>query len=167
MRTKKVKEIIDTGFGFPVRLTDVTMVFVRDEWIPRLDYNKLAERVLLTLSRLTRPLTGNEVRFVRQHFNLTLAQFAAKFGISHVAVHNWEKRGDKPTAMQWPTEKDLRLFIQSQFSADPAEVGRLYGHLAHKPAPAAHRSPMALVPMAGGAHRSTRIRLKIKGISTQ
>jgi hypothetical protein len=150
MKTKKVKELIDTGFGFPVRLTNVTMVHVRGEWIPRLDYNKLTERVLLVLSRLNRPLTGNEVRFVRQHFNLTLTEFAAKFGISHVAVHKWEQRGEKPTAMQWPTEKDLRMFIQSQLSADPADVGRLYGNLAHKPVTAGHGKPHALGPVAAG-----------------
>jgi transcriptional regulator with XRE-family HTH domain len=134
MQTKIAKEITDTGFGFPVRLSNVPLVEVRGEWVPKIDYNKLAERVLLVLSRLTRPLTGHEVRFVRQHFNLTLAQFGAKFGVSHVSVMNWEKKGDKATAMQWPTEKDLRLFIQTQFSKDPAAVGRLYAELAEKPA---------------------------------
>ena len=134
MQTKIAKEIIDTGFGFPVRLSNVPLVEVRGEWVPKIDYNKLAERVLLVLSRLTRPLTGHEVRFVRQHFNLTLAQFGAKFGVSHVSVMNWEKKGDKATAMQWPTEKDLRLFIQTQFSKDLAAVGQLYVDLAHKPA---------------------------------
>lgn len=134
MQTKIAKEIIDTGFGFPVRLTHVPLVEIRGEWVPKIDYNKLAERVLLVLSRLTRPLTGHEIRFVRQHLNLTLAQFGAKFGVSHVSVLNWEKKGDKATAMQWPTEKDLRLFIQTQFSKDPAAVGRLYNQLTQKPA---------------------------------
>lgn len=136
MQTKIAKELIDTGFGFPVKLSHVPLIEVRGEWVPKLDYNKLAKNVLLVLSRLTRPLTGHEVRFVRQHFNLTTTQFGAKFGLSHVAVLNWEKKGDKATAMQWSTEKDLRLFIQTQFSDNPADVGKLYGALAHKPAPA-------------------------------
>jgi hypothetical protein len=133
MRTKIAKEIIDNGFGFPVRLSHVPLVEVRGEWVPKLDYNKLAERVLLVLSRLERPLTGHEARFVRQHFNLTTTRFGALFGLSHVAVLNWEKKGDKATDMQWSTEKDLRLFIQAKLSDDPAEVGRLYSSLAPKP----------------------------------
>jgi hypothetical protein len=133
MQIKIAKEIIDTGFGFPVRLRHVPMAKVRGEWLPKLDYNKLAEHVLLVLSRLARPLTGHEVRFVRQHFNLTTTRFGALFGLSHVAVLHWEKKGGEATDMQWSTEKDLRLFIQAKLSNDPAEVGRLYSELAPKP----------------------------------
>lgn len=133
MQTRIVDEIIDTGLGFPVKLSHVPLIEVRGEWVPKLDYNKLAKNVLLVLSRLTRPLTGHEVRFVRQHFNLTTTQFGAKFGLSHVAVLNWEKKGDNATAMQWSTEKDLRLFIQSKLSDDPKAVGLLYGELTERP----------------------------------
>lgn len=134
MSKRIAKEIIDHGCGFPVRLTHVPMVEVQGEWVPKIDHNKLAKQVLLVLSHLARPLTGHEVRFVRQHFAMTLAEFGAKFGLSHVAVLNWEKKGDKPTAMQWSTEKDLRLFIQSRISKDMGEIGRLYAELAEKPA---------------------------------
>ena len=150
MQTKTAKEIIDTGFGFPVRLSHVPMIEVRGEWVPKLDYNKLAEQVLMLLSRLARPLTGHEVRFVRQHFNLTTTRFGAQFGLSHVAVLNWEKKGDKATDMQWSNEKDLRLFIQTKLSNDPAEVGRLYRSLAPKPLIAADGKHPALGPIEAG-----------------
>jgi DNA-binding transcriptional regulator YiaG len=150
MKTKVAKEIIDMGFGFPVRLSHVTMVEIRGEWAPKLDYNKLAEQVLLVLSRLARPLTGHEVRFVRQHFNLTTTRFGALFGLSHVAVLNWEKKGDNATDMQWSAEKDLRLFIQAKLSNDPAEVGRLYSLLAPKPVIENHGKHPALGPIEAG-----------------
>jgi hypothetical protein len=129
METKKVKHYIDNSLGFPVQLSDVTFVRVRDEWVPKLDYPRITEKVLLVLSRLHRPLKGNEVKFVRLHFALTQTSFGAVFGLSGPAVHKWERRGDRSTDMQWSTEKDLRLFIQSKLSPDTKAVGKLYEEL--------------------------------------
>jgi hypothetical protein len=134
METKKIKHYTDTSLGFPVQLSDVTLVKVRDEWVPKVDYPRVTIKVLQVLSHLARPLTGQEIRFLRLHFELTQAEFAAKFGISNVAVHKWEKRGSQPTGMQWSTEKDLRLFIQSKLSSDPKAVGKLYEELTERPA---------------------------------
>ncbi|MES2201660.1 MAG: hypothetical protein V4498_05360 [candidate division FCPU426 bacterium] len=135
METKKAKDYIDHSLGFPVHLGQVTMVKVRGEWAPKVDYARLAPKVLRVLSRLERPLHGQEVRFVRLHFNLTQQTFAEKFGVSHVAVHKWERSGVHATGMQWSTEKDLRLFIQSCLSPDPVGVGRLYEQLTKKRRP--------------------------------
>jgi hypothetical protein len=129
METKKVKHYIDNGLGFPVQLSDVTFVKVRDEWVPKLDYPRITTKVLSVLSRFHRPLTGHEVKFIRLHFGQTQASFGAIFGISGPAVHKWERRGDRSTEMQWSTEKDLRLFIQSKLSPDTKAVGQLYGEL--------------------------------------
>jgi hypothetical protein len=134
VETKKVREFIDTGFGFPVRLLDVTMVKARGVWTPRIYYNKLAEWVLLTLSRRACPLTGNQVRFIRNHFEMTLQAFARRFGVTHAGVIKWESAGDHSTAMNWSTEKDIRMFIQSKLSADPEKVGDLYKELTTHPA---------------------------------
>jgi hypothetical protein len=129
METKIVKRYIDNGLGFPVQLSNVTFIKVRGEWVPKLEYQKVALKVLSVLSRLHRPLTGNEVKFVRLHFAMTQESFGAIFGISGPAVHKWERKGDNPTEMQWSTEKDLRLFVQSKLSPDTKAVGKLYEEL--------------------------------------
>jgi DNA-binding transcriptional regulator YiaG len=131
--TKKIKNYVDHTLGFPVKLGEVTFVRFRDDWAAKINYNAMMLKVLGLLSHLARPLTGAEVRFVRQYFSLTLTDFAAKFGVSHVAVHKWEKHRQQPTGMQWSTEKDLRLFIQSQLSKDPKAIGLLYHELDAKP----------------------------------
>lgn len=133
METKKVKHYIDHSLGFPVQLSDVTFVKVRGAWAPKLDYPRLTAKVLAVLSRLHRPLTGCEVKFVRLHFNLSQAAFGSIFGISGPAVHKWERRGDRSTEMQWSTEKDLRLFIQSKLTQDSKAVGQLYEELTARP----------------------------------
>ena len=129
METKKVKYYIDNSLGFPVQLSDVTVVKVREEWVPKLDYPRMTAKVLSVLSRLHRPLKGCEVKFVRLHFALTQAAFGAIFRISGPAVHKWERRGDRATEMQWSTEKDLRLFIQSKLTQNTKAVGKLYEEL--------------------------------------
>jgi hypothetical protein len=52
--------------------------------------------------------------------------------------------------MQWSNEKDLRLFIQTKLSNDPAEVGRLYSSLAPKPSIAAHGKHLVPGPIEVG-----------------
>ena len=133
MKTKNVKNYIETSLGFPVKLVNVKLIQIGDDWAADIDFPRLFIRVLGVLSRLHRPLTGAEVRFVRQQHRLTQAAFAAKFGVSHVAVHKWEKRGAQATGMGWSTEKDLRLFIQSQLSRDPGALGQLYQELSRRP----------------------------------
>ncbi len=133
METKKVKEFVDMGLGFPIRLRNVTMVKVRGIWTPFIKYNKLSDWALLSLSRIARPLTGSEVRFIRLHLGMTLQEFAKRFDVTHQAVMRWESKVGKPTAMNWSTEKDLRLFAQSRISTKPEKLGELYEELALSP----------------------------------
>ena len=129
MMTKIVAKYIDRGLGFPVVLEHVPMVQVRGKWTPSINYTQLELAVLRQLAERSGRLTGQQVRFVRQHFAMTLQAFAARFGVTHVAVLKWEQRGNKPTGMTWSTEKDLRLFIHQQVSGQAEEFVHLYDQL--------------------------------------
>src|SRR5579863_765149 len=111
MKTRIEKEMIDTGFGFDVRLRNVPMIQIRGAWTPNINYKALAEAVLLLLSRKESRLTGHEMRFIRTHFEMTLQEFGRRFCVTHAAVLKWEKSKNKNTNMNWTTEKDVRLFI--------------------------------------------------------
>lgn len=127
---KKIKKIhIDHGFGFPVKLLNVSMAKVRGEWTPTINYNLLSQVVLKELCEKEGKLTGNEVRFIRQHFELTLQQFAKRFGVSHPAVLKWEAKNNKPTDMNWATEKDIRIFSLLKLESKSSEVVELYNFL--------------------------------------
>jgi transcriptional regulator with XRE-family HTH domain len=110
-KRKRAAQVIDRGFGFPVRLKNVPMVQIRGTWTPDVDFDALAHEVLRALCLKPARLTGNEVRFIRLHHGLTLARFGKQFGLSHPAVMKWERAGDAPAGMQWGTEKDLRLWL--------------------------------------------------------
>ena len=43
MEIKIQKRLIDTGFGFPIRLINVPMVKVRGVWTPKINYDELAQ----------------------------------------------------------------------------------------------------------------------------
>ncbi len=80
------KRFVYEGFGFPVILRNVPMVKVHGQWTPKIDYNELAVYVLFALARKPWRLTGDEMRFIRLHFEMTLTQFGDRFSVSHPAV---------------------------------------------------------------------------------
>lgn len=129
METKIQKEFIDTGFGFPIRLLNVPMVKLRGEWTPKINYNELALEVLRALAHKESRLTGNEIKFIRTHFEMTLQEFAKRFCVTHVGVMKWEKALNKPTAMSWSAEKDIRLFVLTRLAAKAQELASLYDDL--------------------------------------
>jgi transcriptional regulator with XRE-family HTH domain len=126
METKVQNEWIDTGFGFPVKLTNVTMIKVRGNWTPQLDYNALA------INKHSR-LTGNEIKFIRTYFEMTLQAFAKRFCVTHVAVMKWERTQASTTVMNWTTEKDVRLFVLAKLSVKSSELASLYNELERLP----------------------------------
>lgn len=129
METRIQKEFIDTGFGFPVWLVNVPMVKMRDTWTPKINYNELARVILRLLSGKRSRLTGNEIKFIRTYFEMTLQEFAKRFCVTHVAVLKWERIKNASTTMNWTTEKDIRLFILSQLGSRPGEIAKLYAVL--------------------------------------
>jgi DNA-binding transcriptional regulator YiaG len=133
-QSKIQKSFIDTGLGFPVRLVNVPMIRSRGKWTPNIDYNRLSEAVLNALSEKPVRLTGNEVRFIRLHFEMTLQGFADRFAVSHAAVIKWEKTKDELTGMKWASEKDLRLFVRSKINGKAEDLAHLYQELEHSKA---------------------------------
>jgi hypothetical protein len=85
--------------------------------------------VLVALASKRARLTGSEVRFIRQYFEMTLTQFGDRFSVSHPAVLKWEDAGDGATAMKWPVEKDIRLFILDALKAKDKDLAALYRRL--------------------------------------
>jgi DNA-binding transcriptional regulator YiaG len=117
MKKMKIeKNYIETSYGFHVLLHNVQMVEKRGEWVAKINYTQLTSAVLKSLALKSSFLTGNEIHFIRLHFEMTLESFGKRFGVTHQAVMKWENTKDQPTKMNWFTEKDIRLFIYKQLS---------------------------------------------------
>ncbi len=131
LERKRQPSFVYEGFGFPVVLLDVPMVRSRGVWTPDIDYEKLARNVLRRLALHPARLTGQEIRFIRHSMDLTLKQFAHRFGVTHPAVVQWEQCGAKPTRMAWALEKDIRLeILRSQPAPSAARFVEAYEELA-------------------------------------
>jgi transcriptional regulator with XRE-family HTH domain len=111
MQKKIKKKHIDYSCGFPVVLLNVPMVKIHDDWVLDINYDDLAKTVLLFLSKKPLPLTGNEIRFIRYYFGITMREFAHRLGVKHPAIVKWEEKMDQFATVTWGIEKDIRLFI--------------------------------------------------------
>ncbi len=126
--TKTQKSYIDYGLGFPVQIINVPMIKIRGEWTLDIDLNKYQKAVLQILALKPARLTGNEVKFIRHHFEMDLKAFGKRFGdVAHSAVIKWEKAGDDCTNMGWATEKDIRLAIVDELK--PNILRKVYEEL--------------------------------------
>src|SRR3989338_2931031 len=123
---KKIQRVfIDHGFGFPVKLLNVPMIKVSGNWTTNVNYDRIATLVLEELCWKDSRLTGNEIKFIRHYFKMTLQSFAKRFYVTHAGVIKWEKTKTKTTEMAWTTEKDIRLFVLSNLEASPKEIAEL------------------------------------------
>ena len=112
MNTKKVKNYLYDGLGFPIELDEVEMICIDGDWHPKIDLQKLADEVIAKLAIQESRLTGLQVKFIRSYYSMSLRVFAEKVvHESHMAVSKWEKKGDFTTNMNTNTEHELRLFI--------------------------------------------------------
>lgn len=132
MKRKIQKHFIDYGTGFPVVLLNVPMVSLEGKWTPDINYNELEKAILIFLCHKPCKLTGNEVRFIRLYFEMTLKNFAKRFGVQHPTVVKWENFKNSATNMSIGTEKDLRLYIIAQL-LNPRKIGDLYIELETNP----------------------------------
>jgi hypothetical protein len=132
MQTKKQKRFVYKGLGFPVLLLNVEMGKVRGVWTPLVNYNKLQRDVAKALASKPARLTGSEIHFIRSYFNMTLAEFGARFSVSHPAVKKWEQSAGQATAMKWSVEKDIRLFILDRLAVNATAIGKLYRELGNE-----------------------------------
>ena len=56
------------------------------------------------------PINSNEIKFIRNHYSMTLKSFGQIFGdVAHSAVIKWEKFFDSTTNINWACEKDIKL----------------------------------------------------------
>ena len=111
MNKKVVVNYIYNGLGFPVELHNVEMVMFNGELHPKIDVKKISNVVIKSLVAQKKRLSGNQIKFIRTYFSMSLREFAKVVNESHMAVKKWEDFGDEPTNMDRNIEIMLRLHI--------------------------------------------------------
>lgn len=127
MKKKTVKNYTYEGLGFPIKLQNVVMLFIDGEWHPKLDVRKIADNAIKELPFQKERLTGNQVKFIRTYFEMSLRAFANQVvNESHTAVAKWEKLGSKTTNMDINIEIMLRLYVHEQVSIQTKKQQQLF-----------------------------------------
>ena len=112
MENKIIKHFMYNGLGFPIELHNVTMIKINDEWHPKIDVRKISEEAIKALVTQENRLTGNQIKFIRSYFAMSLREFAENVvHESHTAVSKWEKNGNGFTNMDINIEKVIRLYV--------------------------------------------------------
>ncbi len=110
--TKKImKNLSYSGLGLPIELHNVGMIKINGEFHPKIDVKKLADSTIETLVTQESRLTGNQIKFIRSYFSMSLRRFANVVNESHMAVKKWELFLNNPTNMDINIEILLRLYI--------------------------------------------------------
>lgn len=115
MKRKKIAKFIYEGLGFPIELHKVEMIMIDNEWHPKINVRKVADAAMKELTIQEERFTGNQVKFIRSYFSMSLRDFAENVvRESHTAVNKWEKFGNKVTNMDINIERILRLYIHQK-----------------------------------------------------
>lgn len=120
---KKIKKVIYNGLGFPIKLVNVSMVKVLGDWAMDIDWTELQLVVLKNLTSKPTRLAKQELKFIRQFFELTTTEFGKLFGVGHTAVVQWEsgKRNVSPCI-----ELCIRLYAMDKLQVGDKEFRNFY-----------------------------------------
>jgi DNA-binding transcriptional regulator YiaG len=138
-KEKKIKTMIYTGLGFPIRLINAPMKKVYGKWAFDFSMGMFQEAVLHMLATKTSPLTGPELRFIIDYFELSYRDFAKLLSVSHAAVVKWEKKKSK---MNPHTEVSLRLYILNHLNVSDKEFRKLYIALSQQKLSEIEKTPL-------------------------
>lgn len=90
---QKIKNYEWNGFGFPVIFDELPAVKLRGELVPDVDFQELAAPLIQFIcTTQDSAFSGNQVKFIRMHFNMSLRDFAEFMGVTHQSVMRWEKK---------------------------------------------------------------------------
>lgn len=143
MIDRKIETFVYEGFGFPVLLENVPMRKRLGEWTFDIDLELLEKAILLTLIEKQTPLSGNQIRFIRNFLNMSSYEFADILGVTHAAVLHWEK-GDKK--MNTGNQIVLRLYVLNRLKVTDKEFRKVYQMLNPKSISKSHveKSPLEI-----------------------
>ena len=83
-KTKTEDEFAYHGAGYEVILHYVPMIEVGDEWFFNINLSIIDRMIFEDLPEQEFPLTGYQLRFIRDYVDMTFKAFADRFGVSRM-----------------------------------------------------------------------------------
>lgn len=122
----KIKNYRFEGFGFPVIFDELPAVKVRGELVPDVDFDKYAKPLIEHICAYQNvPLSGNQVKFVRNYFGMSLREFAKMLNVTHQSVMRWELHFSSAAHIDVNTEIVLRIIIAKRLNSKNSTLDRI------------------------------------------
>lgn len=119
----KIKNYHWNGFGFPVIFHELPAIELRGELVPDIDFNQFAEPLIqIICAKQPIPLSGNQVKFIRNHLNMSLREFAKFMNVTHQSVMRWEEKSKSAARIDVNTEIVFRLKVLKKINGDAEAI---------------------------------------------
>lgn len=128
----KIKNYHWNGFGFPVVFSELPAIKIRGELVPDVDLSQFAKPLIqIICAKQIVPLSGNQVKFIRNHLNMSLREFAKFMDVKHQSVMRWEKKAKSAARIDINTEIVLRLKILKELNSDAQSIEDVVDKVQH------------------------------------
>lgn len=112
MKTKKAKNFVYEGLGFPVLFKEVAVKEVLGEMVPDVNHRHLQDEAFRSLLTARFKLSGAHLNFVRHYMGLKQDDLAQRLGLSgHSMISKWEKKRTAATGMTSAMEAGIRMLM--------------------------------------------------------
>lgn len=128
----KIKNYQWNGFGFPVIFSELPGVKIRGELVPDVDLNQFAKPLVqIICAKQPVPLSGNQVKFIRNYFNMSLREFAKFMNVTHQSVMRWEQKTKAAARIDINTEIVMRLKVLKELNSDAQTIDEVIEKIQH------------------------------------
>lgn len=119
----KIKNYQWNGFGFPVIFSELPAVKLQDELVPDVDFSQFAKPLIqIMCAKQLAPFSGNQVKFIRHHLQMSLRDFAKFMNVTHQSVMRWENKSKSAARIDVNMEIVLRLKILKKLGSDAVAI---------------------------------------------
>lgn len=128
----EIKNFEWDGFGFPVIFDRLPAVKLRGELVPDVDFHQFAKPLIEYIcAHQEIPLSGNQVKFIRHYFGMSLREFAKLLNVKHQSVMRWEDRNNSAAQIDVNTEIVMRIKILKKLKVKAATIGLVIDKIDH------------------------------------
>lgn len=120
----KIKNYKWNGYGFPVIFDSLPAVKLRGELVPDVDFNQFAKPLIEYMCTRHEyvPFSGNQIKFIRTYFGMTLREFAEFMGVTHVSVMRWEKNAKASAKVGAHIEFVMKIKVLRRLQSDAIAI---------------------------------------------
>lgn len=120
------------GYGFPVIFNELPAVKIRGELVPDIDFSEYEKPLIeFICANQNIPLSGNQVKFIRNYLGMSLREFAKLLNVKHQSIMRWEARKNSAAQIDVNTEIVMRIKILKKIGVKQSAINLVLDKVDH------------------------------------